>query len=352
MPQKCTICIHENQEEMDELLLSGTPLRKIASQYDASAAALQRHKQHISKIVAAAHKAVVIAKADTLLDQVKNLLSQAERLTARAEQAGSLDTALRGIAQVRGVLELLGEVSGQLAGKGTNIAIGINNGGGGPTPNFRSMSNEELQQILKRNGHPVPLLEGPNYRRGFHKMNIDRTKAIELAEQAYRQEQELEAKFRAFMGARLGLAPGTVTEEIEMLMRAPATELTDEQLHARLFFHWGLPPDCSLSEEQISMVCRRNLATVKAERILLASNVEMGFRCDECKKQFEGGEPRYLLVQQWILTSVRLVCASCLPPPVPGTLDNYGWRGYDKWKACTVAELADWELKEQARWGK
>lgn len=160
MPQKCTICIHENQEEIDALLLSGTPLRKIAAQYDASAAALQRHKQHISQIAAIAHDAVVIAKADTLLGQVKNLLDQAERITARAESAGSLDTALRGIAQVRGVLELLGEVSGQLQGNGTNIAIGIN-AGGAPVPNFKEMSNAELQQFLKRAGHTAPpLLEG------------------------------------------------------------------------------------------------------------------------------------------------------------------------------------------------
>jgi hypothetical protein len=159
MPQKCTICIHENQEEIDALLLSGTPLRKIAVRYDASAAALQRHKQHISQIAAVAHEAVVIAKADTLLGQVKNLLSQAERLTARAEQAGSLDTALRGIAQVRGVLELLGEVSGQLSGKGTNIAIGINAGGGGPVRELQTMSNQELKEFLSRNNHP-PILEG------------------------------------------------------------------------------------------------------------------------------------------------------------------------------------------------
>jgi hypothetical protein len=161
MPQKCTICIHENQEEIDGLLLSGTPLRKIAAQHDASAAALQRHKQHISETVAVAHEAVVIAKADTLLGQVRNLLDQAERITARAEQAGSLDTALRGIGQVRGVLELLAEVSGQLAGKGTHIGIGINLGGGQPAPNFRSMSDDELRAILRRNGHPAPpLLEG------------------------------------------------------------------------------------------------------------------------------------------------------------------------------------------------
>jgi Glycosyl hydrolase family 30 TIM-barrel domain len=88
---------------------------------------LHRHKQHISKLLVKANDLAEIAKADTSLDRVRNLLSQAERLTGQAERAGSLDTALRGIGQVRPVL-LLGEVSSQLRGKGTQIAIGINGG--------------------------------------------------------------------------------------------------------------------------------------------------------------------------------------------------------------------------------
>jgi hypothetical protein len=122
-----------------------------------SATALHRHKKHIAKVLVVAREAAVIVKADTLLDQVRNLLSQAERLTRRAEDAGSLDTALRGIAQVRGVLELLGEVSGQLSGKGTQIAIGIN--AGETVPNFRAMTDDELRAALQRSGHQAPLLE-------------------------------------------------------------------------------------------------------------------------------------------------------------------------------------------------
>jgi hypothetical protein len=136
-------------------------LRIIAERFGTTATALHRHKQHISKILVKAQESVKIAKADTLLDHVKNLLEKAQQLTARAEEAGSLDTALRGIGQVRGVLELLAEVSGQLAGKGTQIGIGINLGGGQSAPNFRSMSDDDLRAILRRNGHPAPpLLEG------------------------------------------------------------------------------------------------------------------------------------------------------------------------------------------------
>ena len=62
-----------------------------------------------------AKEAAQAADAGTLLDQVKQLLVDAQRLTAQAEQAKQLDVALRGIREVRGVLELLGKVSSELA---------------------------------------------------------------------------------------------------------------------------------------------------------------------------------------------------------------------------------------------
>lgn len=90
---------------------------------------------------------------------------------------------------------------------------------------------------------------------------IDRSKAIELAEQAYQQEQERQAKFRAFMCARLQLAPGTIREDVEALVRADdVREISDEGLRARLYFKWGLPPDTILSEAQENFVIESRLA--------------------------------------------------------------------------------------------
>ena len=126
MPLKCTACYHPEQAEIDQMLLAGSSLRIVAERFGMSTTSVHRHKQHISKVLGRATEIAEIAKADTLLDQVRNLLSQAERLTGQAERAGSLDTGLRGIGQVRSVLQLRGEVSGQLAGKGMQIAIGIN----------------------------------------------------------------------------------------------------------------------------------------------------------------------------------------------------------------------------------
>jgi hypothetical protein len=72
-----------------------------------------------------------VADADSLLDQTQNLLATAKRLMKRAEDEGAIDTALRGVSQYRAVLELLGEVRGELNGKGTtlNVAVALTAGG-------------------------------------------------------------------------------------------------------------------------------------------------------------------------------------------------------------------------------
>jgi hypothetical protein len=154
MPPQCKVCSNQNQGEIDQMLLAGTSLRVIAQQHGTSATALHRHKKHIAKVLVVAREAAVTAKADTLLGQVQNLLAQAERLTLSAERSGSLDTALRGIGQVRSVLQLLGEISGQLSGKGTtqvNVGIALQ-----PQAAPHTLSNEELEELLTRHGRPLP----------------------------------------------------------------------------------------------------------------------------------------------------------------------------------------------------
>lgn len=160
MPRKCLVCESPHLKEIDRSLVAGEAYRVIAQRCAISPDAVQRHKtNHLPKALVKAKAIEEGTYGDTLLDQVRKLLNQAERLTQRAETAGSLDTALRGIAQVKGVLELLGQVSGQLAGKGTQIAVAINTGGPQASPSFRTMSDSELRTYLKDRGHQPPLLE-------------------------------------------------------------------------------------------------------------------------------------------------------------------------------------------------
>jgi hypothetical protein len=100
-------------------------LRNIAKQYFVSAASLHRHKKgHLPAKLVKAQEAREIAKADSLLDQVTELRNKALSILAKAEQAGDLRTALQGVREAKGCLELLARLQGELQEQATvNILI-------------------------------------------------------------------------------------------------------------------------------------------------------------------------------------------------------------------------------------
>ena len=125
MPRKCTICEHPQVDEINRLLLKTQNIAKIAEQYNVNYHALYRHKSHIPTTMVKAQEAQEVAKADTLLDQVVELRDRALSILTKAEQAGDLKTALQGIREARGCLELLARLQGELQ-EGTTINILVN----------------------------------------------------------------------------------------------------------------------------------------------------------------------------------------------------------------------------------
>ena len=125
MPRKCTVCEHPQAEEINTALLNGVSLRNIAERYSVSKTALHRHKEsHLPADLVKAREAREIAKADSLLDQVTELRDKALSILDKAEQAGDLRTALQGVREAKGCLELLAKLQGELAQEGTvNITI-------------------------------------------------------------------------------------------------------------------------------------------------------------------------------------------------------------------------------------
>ena len=124
MPRKCTICEHPKVEEINKTLLETQNITKVAKQYGVNYHALYRHKDHIPAILAQAQEAQEVAKADSLLAQVTELRDKALSILDKAEQAGDLRTALQGIKEARGCLELLARLQGELQEQTTvNILI-------------------------------------------------------------------------------------------------------------------------------------------------------------------------------------------------------------------------------------
>ena len=125
MPRVCSICTHSQRSEIDRALVEGATYRTIADRFGLSETALKRHKsEHLPGHVAKAQEAAQVADADDLLQQLKALRNRAIRILQKAETAGDYRTALAGIREARGCIEVLMEVEGELDRRGvTNIIV-------------------------------------------------------------------------------------------------------------------------------------------------------------------------------------------------------------------------------------
>lgn len=120
----CTVCTHPQRAEIDRMLVDQTPLRDIAGQTGTTRSALHRHSQHLPGALVAAKDAEKVADAGTLLTRVQGLIKRATGILDKAERAGKLETALTAIRELRGCMELLGKLSGELkAAQVNNMAI-------------------------------------------------------------------------------------------------------------------------------------------------------------------------------------------------------------------------------------
>jgi hypothetical protein len=115
MPRRCTVCDHPERHSIDEALVTGAPYRSVAKRFERSESAVYRHKtEHLPAHLLKAKEVEEAARADDLLDQVRNLQAHALDILERAEKAGDLRTALAAISQTRGNLELLGKLAGEI----------------------------------------------------------------------------------------------------------------------------------------------------------------------------------------------------------------------------------------------
>ena len=115
MPRSCTICTHDEAHAINVALVHRDAYRHIASRYEVSTGALQRHaREHLPELLTRARDAVEVAEADSLLDRVESLYKRTETILGAAEGNSEWGTALQAIRECRGNLELLGRVTKEL----------------------------------------------------------------------------------------------------------------------------------------------------------------------------------------------------------------------------------------------
>ena len=139
---QCTICNHPLRVEIDKALVAGATYREIAQRFGVSRDALYRHRKngHIAEQIAKAAKkkeiqqakevqaailaqeAQEVADAQTILDEVSRLKGRALTILDRAETEGTREACMA-LREVRGIIELLAKVRGELKSDGPTINI-------------------------------------------------------------------------------------------------------------------------------------------------------------------------------------------------------------------------------------
>ncbi len=101
----CTICKHPERAEIDRALVHGTPYRNVAERFALSLGSLSRHREgHLPKLLTEAAEAEERLTAAALLKDLRELQRTARRIGEKAEKDGDLPTALRAVAELRGLL--------------------------------------------------------------------------------------------------------------------------------------------------------------------------------------------------------------------------------------------------------
>lgn len=115
MAPRCTVCSHAESEAINiALVADGASLRDIAGQYQLSKSAVERHKaEHLPSIMVKSKQAGDIAQAEHLLTEANRLYRVATTIMDK-NLAKKPETALRAVQAAGRILELLGELMGEI----------------------------------------------------------------------------------------------------------------------------------------------------------------------------------------------------------------------------------------------
>jgi hypothetical protein len=146
----CSICTSPSRKAIDKAILAGTPVAQIAHRFRGlSRDAVYRHgKRHIRP----AQMRMAVERADlneqehnnSLALDARRLRGKAISLLLKAEQSGDLNTALRGIREAAGCLQLEARILGEID-NGPQVSVNV------------EQNEPGVVIILPSNGHEPPL---------------------------------------------------------------------------------------------------------------------------------------------------------------------------------------------------
>lgn len=124
MPRVCTVCSHPERRKIDKRIAEGATNREIAGQYDLTDSSVDRHKAHIADKVARYAEKAEADTSRTVLQQVSELVAITRSILDDV-QGDDKRTALQAIRELRGNIELLGKLTGELQ-SGASVQVTSN----------------------------------------------------------------------------------------------------------------------------------------------------------------------------------------------------------------------------------
>jgi hypothetical protein len=112
--RRCTVCSHAQVAAVDRALIAGRPIRGIARTFGLGEDAVARHRAHLPRTLVKAHGVAEALRADELLAEATALQAKAWQLLHAAEAQDDARTALAAVREIRGCLELLARLLGEL----------------------------------------------------------------------------------------------------------------------------------------------------------------------------------------------------------------------------------------------
>jgi hypothetical protein len=116
MPGRCTICDHEQRDEIEVIHIQGASTRDIAGQFAVTKSSVSRHMNaHLAPAVLEPSRIADRQRVESLQSRLEQLYARAEMILDQAEAASRRNVALAGIRELRGILEFASKLAGGFA---------------------------------------------------------------------------------------------------------------------------------------------------------------------------------------------------------------------------------------------
>jgi hypothetical protein len=122
---KCAACDHAEAAAINRALVTGTSLSKVSKQYGITGPALSAHRRnHLSPALAVVRTERLAKGATTVMEEVTALVAHMKTILAQAVKAKNAGQAMAANRELRGDLELLARITGELDTR-TQVVLNI-----------------------------------------------------------------------------------------------------------------------------------------------------------------------------------------------------------------------------------